>query len=105
MPQCPISPLVTETNLTLCPAAAHLAAHPAAFSSQSSGCAPNAITRSLPSLGVSAACGRQNAGACGCAAGCGGCATTSGRNADQRMTKSSAASTPAANQTAFDGMV
>src|SRR5574340_1062541 len=44
---CPASPLVTETNLTAWPMAANLAAVPAARLSQSSGCAPKAMTRSL----------------------------------------------------------
>src|SRR5438552_4164308 len=46
-----MSPLVTETNLTWCPLAAHRAAAPAAFSSQSSGWAPKQMMRSLPSSG------------------------------------------------------
>jgi hypothetical protein len=41
------SPFVVETNLTLCPAAAHFAATPPALNSQSSGCAPNAIIRNV----------------------------------------------------------
>src|SRR5262245_4865513 len=47
--QWPMSPLVTETNLTWCPLAAHKAPVPEACSSQSSGCAPKAMIRSLPS--------------------------------------------------------
>src|SRR6185437_1628499 len=42
---CPASPLVTDTNLTAYPNFAKSAAVPAARISQSSGCAPNAITR------------------------------------------------------------
>src|SRR6266576_6251288 len=47
-----MSPLVTETNLTLCPFAAHRVATPPALISQSSGCAPKQMMRSLPSLAV-----------------------------------------------------
>src|SRR6478736_10334 len=46
-----MSPLVTETSLTWWPLAAHIAAVPPAASSQSSGCAPKQIIRSLPSSG------------------------------------------------------
>src|SRR5439155_1114957 len=45
----PMSPLVTDTHLTLWPRAAHFAATPAVSSSQSSGCAPKVMMRSLPS--------------------------------------------------------
>src|SRR5437016_99600 len=44
---CPASPLVTETNLTRWPIWANKAAVPAARMSQSSGWAPNAMTRIL----------------------------------------------------------
>src|SRR6266542_1684480 len=47
-----MSPLVTETNLTLCPFAAHMAATPPAWSSQSSGWAPKQMMRILPSRAV-----------------------------------------------------
>src|SRR5712691_3496011 len=45
----PMSPLVTDTHLNLWPRAAHFAATPAVSSSQSSGCAPKVMMRSLPS--------------------------------------------------------
>src|SRR5579883_687643 len=57
---CPASPLVTATNFTWCPRAANLAAVPAARMSQSSGCAPKAITRSLPSCAVASAAPSTN---------------------------------------------
>src|SRR5258708_15773817 len=44
MAWCPASPLVTDTNFTACPSFAKSAAVPAARMSQSSGCAPKAIT-------------------------------------------------------------
>src|SRR5579871_5164657 len=59
----PASPLVTATNLTAAPRARNFAAVPAARMSQSSGCAPNAITCSGASCASSAAAGsiaRQN---------------------------------------------
>src|SRR5579859_4384082 len=49
--QWPISPLVTETNLTWWPLAAHIEATPPTWISQSSGCAPKQMIRNLPSSG------------------------------------------------------
>src|SRR6516162_2290098 len=48
-----MSPLVHETNLTWWPVAAHFAPTPPSAHSQSSGWAPNAMMRSLPSCGAS----------------------------------------------------
>src|SRR5262249_23056434 len=52
--QWPMSPLVTDTNLTWWPCVAHRMATPAALSSQSSGCAPKQRIRSFPSSGGTA---------------------------------------------------
>src|SRR5580700_7166008 len=53
----PASPLVTETNFTAAPISRNLAAVPAARISQSSGCAPKAITRNGASCASSATAG------------------------------------------------
>src|SRR5258708_2231286 len=52
--QCPASPLVTETNFTMWPFAANLAAIPPDLISASSGWAPKAITRITPSWATAA---------------------------------------------------
>ena len=53
--QWPMSPLVTEQNITWWPCLAHFGPDAAGLYSASSGCAPNTMMRSLPSSGGSAA--------------------------------------------------